>query len=561
MNLKISTIVVVASIIVVSCKPTNINTQRSDKTGTLILADNVVISSLFPHNATSQTEIVTLSQIHESLLRLNPKTLEVIPALAEKWESSPDGKTITFHLVKGARFHNDDCYDGGDGPEITSKDVKFSIELLCTKEPGSVVFDILLKDRLAGGNDFHDKKATSLNCIKVIDDYTFSIELASPSLSFLKILAHPSVAIINEIAYKKYGKELKNGAGPFMFDASSTAEKTVLVRNPTYYAKDEKGNGLPYLDTVVMNSLPSIEDALTLYENKQLDLVNTLPSIRVREIVEENIKEFSAKPPKSLLKHEAEMSTQYYTFNTKQAPFDNVKVRQAISQAIDKEKIVADVLQGQAISAGNYGITPNVFNGYDVHNVHGWEFDVPQAKKLLAEAGYPNGKGFPEIKLIITTGSSRNSNVLFEIQKQLKENLNISLTFDALLYEKKMDLQKNGKASMFRDGWTADYPSPETFLTLFYGNGVPADANETSYPNTSRYQSTTFDNYFIKGRTANNQDTSYTYFMEAERQLINDAVIIPLWYEGTYRLLNNQVKNLELNAMRYYDLRKVYKEK
>lgn len=179
----------------------------------------------------------------------------------------------------------------------------------------------------------------------------------------------------------------------------------------------------------------------------------------------------------------------------------------------------------------------------------------------MAEAGYPNGKGFPDIKLLINSGSSRNSNVLFEIQKQLKDNLNINLTFDGLPYKEKIKLQKQGKADMFRDGWTADYPTPETFLNLFYGKGVPSEPNAISYPNTARYQNAEYDNYFFKGRTASTQDSSYYYFMKAEQLLMNEAVVIPLWYEGTYRLLNFKVKNLELNAMRFYDLRKVYKEK
>ena len=109
--------------------------------------------------------------------------------------------------------------------------------------------------------------------------------------------------------------------------------------------------------------------------------------------------------------------------------------------------------------------------------------------------------------------------------------------------------------------WVADYPSPETYLTLFYGSGVPSVDTIYSYPNTSRYQNKDYDTYFTKGKFANNKDTSYYYFMKAEQQLMNDAVIIPLWYEGSYRLLTSKVKGLHLNAMRYYDLTKAYKVK
>jgi ABC-type oligopeptide transport system substrate-binding subunit len=119
----------------------------------------------------------------------------------------------------------------------------------------------------------------------------------------------------------------------------------------------------------------------------------------------------------------------------------------------------------------------------------------------------------------------------------------------------------HGKSDIYRDAWVADFSSPESFLSLFNGDGVPSDSSLASFPNTSRYQNPTYDLYFKKGRDSNIKDTSYAYFMKAEQVLINDAVIIPLWYEGSYRLLTNNIKGLNLNAMRYYDLTKTYKVK
>ena len=563
MKFNISIISFIVVFLTIGCKHNgDENKKASEKNGgTLILAENTGIGSLFPHTITAQTEGVITAQIHESLLRLNSKTLEVIPGLVQAWETSSDGKTMTFHLTKGAHFQDDKCYSDGKGPEITTKDVKFTYELMCTKGPNNLDFEILVKDRLAGANDFYDKKTASLTGLKIIDDYTFSLELINPSSSFLKLLAHPASAIINETAYKTYGKDLKTGAGPFIYSEASTNDKIILIKNPNYYAKDTTGCSLPYLDSVVVLILSSIEDGLILYENQKLDLVNTLPSLRVKEIVEKHIQEFVSHPPKSLLQHEAEMLSQFYVFNTKQKPFDNTKVRQAINYAIDKDKLVDRVLQGQAIGAGNYGITPNTFVGYDIKKITGYMFDVVKAKKLLMEAGYPGGIGFPEVRILVNSGNSRNSNIVVEIQKQLKENLNINVNFESLPNVQKYDLQMHGKSDIYRDAWVADYSSPETFLSLFVGEGVPADNNVTSYPNTSRYQNSVYDAYFKKGRDTNIKDSSYAYFMKAEQVLINDAVIIPLWYEGSYRMLSNKVKDFNLNAMRYYDLTKVYKIK
>lgn len=561
MNFNISILVLASSLVLSSCKD-NGNGKLSDKSGgTFVMAENFPIGSMYPISTTNQVEALVVGQIHESLLRLDPKTLEVVPGLTEKWDLSKDGKTITFHLVKGAHFQDDKCYSGGKGPEITTKDVKFTLELLATKTDENYQFSTILKDRLVGVNDFFDKKTSSISGVKIIDDYTIALELVNPSLSFMKLLANPSAAIINETAFKAYGKDLKTGAGPFMYDISSTSEKLVLIKNPNYFRKDSLGYALPYLDTVIVQIMPSIEDGLSSFENGKIDLINTLPSLRVKDVVEKNIKEFVSHPPKSLLHREPEMLSQFYVFNTKQKPFNSASVRQAINYAIDREKLVDNVLQGQAIGAAIHGITPNTFKGYDIKKIKGYSLDIDKAKKLLSDAGYPNGKGFPEVRILVNSGNSRNSSVAVELQKQLKEHLNINVSFESLPNIQKYELQMHGKSDIYRDAWVADFSSPESFLSLFVGDAVPADSSAASFPNTSRYQNPTYDLYFKKGRDSNIRDSSFANFMRAEQVLMDDAVIIPLWYEGSYRLLTNNVKDLSLNAMRYYDLTKTYKVK
>jgi len=564
MNFNIAKFLILLPALFFSCKNAGKdgNRKQSDKNGgSFVMAEHNEIKTLYPHSITTLEEALIASQIHESLVRLDSKTLEVIPGLAEKWEFSNNGKIITFHLLKGAHFQDDKCYKDGIGPEIISKDVKYTLELLSTKSESNYQFNTILKDRLVGANAFFDKKNSSISGIKIIDDYTFTLELINPSLSFLKLLANPAAAVVNETAINTYGKDLKTGAGPFIYDVSSTSEKIILLKNPNYFLKDSAGFSLPYLDSVVLQILPSIEDGLTLFENEKIDLINTLPSHRVKDVVEKNIKEFISHPPKSLLQREPEMVSQYYVFNTKQKPFDNAKVRQAINYAIDKEKLVDNILQGQAIGAAINGITPNTFNGYYIKKIKGYSLDLIKAKKLLSEAGFPDGKGFPDVRLLVNSGNSRNSSVAVEIQKQLKQNLNINVNFESLPNIQKYDLQIHGKGEIFRDAWVADFSSPESFLSLFVGDGVPTEFETSSFPNTSRYQNSNYDFYFKKGRDSNNKDSSYAYFMKAEQLLMDDAVIIPLWYEGSYRLLTNKVKGLHLNSMRYYDLTKTYKVK
>ena len=309
------------------------------------MAEYTEIGNVFPLLITMQHEAIIVSQMHEGLVRLNPVTLEEIPGIAKKWETSEDGKTITFHLNGDAYFQDDKCFPEGKGAKITSKDIKFSFELLATQSEYNYHFGTILKDRLLGATDFYNKKSKTLTGLKVINDSTFSMTLEQPNSSFMHLLANPAASIISEVAYKAYGTNLKIGAGPFRYDSTSSNQNIILVRNPNYYGKDSAGCSLPYLDTVIVKIFPSIEEGLANFENGSIDLINTLPSLRVKDIVEKNIQEFVSSPPKSLLQHEPEMVSQYYSFNMTRAPYNNVKVRQAINYAIDREKLVDNILQ------------------------------------------------------------------------------------------------------------------------------------------------------------------------------------------------------------------------
>lgn len=375
---------------------------------------------------------------------------------------------------------------------------------------------------------------------------------------FLQILANPVTSIISEAAYKQNYENLKIGAGPFVYDAKfSTPQRITLTRNPNYYGKDEKGNSLPYLDSVIVDILNSTEEGLTAFKEGRCEYVGSIPSNAVRTIVEENIKDFENNPPAFILERSSEMISQYYLFNLHKPPFNNVKVRQAFNYAIDRDKIIDKVLQGQAYGPGSYGITPPTFEAYKVGDIIGYNFDPEKAKKLLMEAGYPGGVGFPEVSLVVNSGNTRNNTVAAEIQRHLRENLNVNITFESLSNNEKYRLQHKGMGNIFRDGWIADYPSPESFLSVFYGEPVPVDTSKTSYPNTQRYVNKEFDKYYKMGRDARQKDSSYVYFMKAEQILMSEAPIMVLWYESNYRLISSKLKNFVVNPLRYFDLTRV----
>jgi oligopeptide transport system substrate-binding protein len=332
----------------------------------------------------------------------------------------------------------------------------------------------------------------------------------------------------------------------------------ILKRNGSYHGKDSLGNQLPFLDSIIISFLPTKKQELDNFQNGDLAMVIGLPSESIKDMVESQIADFQNKPPKYVLERSPEMASQYYEFNTTKEPFNNVKVRQAFSYAIDRNRIIEEVLKGEAYGPGVNGISPPSFKGYDITKITGYDFDPEKAKKLLAEGGYPNGKGFPKVKIELNSGGSKNANVVLEIQKQLMDVLNVNVDFEVVPQKQKLEDAKYARAEIFRAAWIADFPSPENFLWILDGSTVPADLTQPSFPNTARYKNPEFDKLLNEGKAAKTQEEAYDFFMKAEQLMINDAPIMVLWYDENYRLVKSNVRNLFSNPMRYRDYSEVY---
>lgn len=564
-SMRISVLFLIIVAVLTSCNNTNDNPDSNGKfeggDKVIRIAEVTPPMSIFPHKLTNAVEALIASQVHEGLVRINPKDLSILPGLAEKWEISPDNKTITFHLRKGVKFQNTGALSGKPRA-LTTKDIKFTFELLCTDRPNNLHFQTVCKDRLVGANEFYlnstKGEKQELKGLKIIDDYTFSMELLNSPNIFLEILANPVAAILNQAAYDVGKDESNAGLGPFIYDEKgSTKTHIALYKNIDYYAKDKKGEPLPYIDSLVIDIVPSSEQALLGFQEGKFDFITSVPSNQLRQVVEDNIKSFKGNPPRFILEQRPEMLSSYYVFNVHKPPFNNVKVRQAMNYAIDRERIIDRVLFGQAHGPAVNGIVPPSFSFYQSSSIKGYNLDVDKAKQLLKEAGYPDGKNFPEIQLLVNSGNSRNMTVAAEIQKQLKNNLNVNMTFESLPSSEKFYLQVKGKGDLYRDGWMADYPSPESFLSVFYGEPVSMDTSRMMYPNTIKYKNAEFDKYYKLGRDAANRDSAAAYFLKAEQILVNDAPLIPLWYDSNCRLISYRLKNFQSNALRYFDFTQV----
>lgn len=521
--------------------------------------------SLYPLNNSELVGLHIGSHVYEGLVKLSQTDLTVLPCLAEKWDKTGDAKTWTFYIRKGVKFHDDACFPDGKGREVTANDFKYCFDKLCSLSPENQQWGITFKGRVEGADEYFESTLNKkplpggVSGIKVIDDHTLQISLKYPFAGFLNILTMPGCWLYPKEAFDKYGSEMRNtcvGTGAFMVKNVKEGDAVVLERNKNYWAVDEFGNQLPYLDGVKYSFIKDKKSELYEFKKGNLDMTFRLPTEMIPEILDEfnHAKEGNVRFDMIVV---PAMALDYYGFQHQNEIFGKREVRLAFNYAINREKLVTYTLQGDGIPA-IYGIVPPSFKDYDNKALKGYTFNPDTARHFLAAAGYPNGKGFPKLTLQINSGGERNVQVAEIVQKMLKENLNVDVDINVMPLAEHMDNYETGKALFWRTGWVADYPDPETFLTVLYGKHVPASLSEHSLVNTVRYKSAKFDSLFELALREVDNKKRFDLYRQADQVAISDAAIMPIFYHENYRLVQLWVKNCDANAMEYRDLTKVY---
>ena len=553
--------ILLLTVLMTSCGDSTKQFEHAGGTFTFAIANEP--TTLIAREVTDLYSAIVLNQVLEGLVTLDPKTLKPTPAIAKSWEIKDNGQKYVFDIRENIYFHSHELI--GDSRKLTPEDVKYSIELACKKQMGkkpSNAYKSIYKNTIKGANEYHNGEAEEVSGIE-IKDGKLTINLVRRDANFLDKLAQTTAMIVcKELVEAEKETDLV-GTGPFVFDRyldNDGQMQIVLKKNQKYYLKDEEGNQLPYLDSLVYIVESKSLECLEMFEQGKTQLIDGLPPSRITSMLEGRMDDFNSIPPKMILRRKPLLATQFYHFNMLNEAFEDVKVRQAINYAVDRQDIVQNVLNNQAYSPGHAGlIPPAAFSGYDSKTVKevSYKFNPEKAKKLLAEAGYPNGEGFPVINLKFNIGSI-HSGVADRFAKHMKKYLNIIVNLDGLTFEDKLRDQQNANGDIFRSSWYADYYSPETFLTNAYGKVVPALENEPSPINHSRYKNEDFDKAFEAGQASDNIQEQFNHYAKAERIMMKDAPFIILWYEETIKIADANVRNLELNEMNYYSFKEVY---
>ena len=510
-------------------------------------------------------------QIYDLLVDLDT-SLNLIPQLATRWEITEDGLLYTFHLKKGPKFQDNACFPDGKGREFNANDVKFSFDRVCDPRTGTLGFDYY-KNHVEGAKEYFDEvsaarkenrepKINGVSGYIVKDDSTFQIKLKKPFGPFIYYLTLAYAYVVPKEAVSKYGKDFFQnpvGTGPFIFVDWKPDLELNLKKNQNYWEKDKSGNQIPYLDGVKFKFLKEVSQQFLEFRNGNLDESYRLPNESFKEIV---TPEKTLKPEfeKFKLQKVPSLAIQFYGFLTTGKIFNNEKVRQAFNYAIDRNKILKFVLNGQGYMGAIYGIVPPSMPNYDVKSIKGYDFDLDKAKKLMEEAGYPGGKGFPDAVLQINSGGDRNIQLAESIQSMLKE-IGVNMKLNIIQFAQHLDNIDAGRADFYRLGWIGDYPEPENFLNLFYGKNVPKDPTAISPINSTRYQNPEYDALFEKAIATTDQAARYDLYRQAEQIAISQAPMMFIYYDEDYRMLQSYVNGYALDAMHRVNFRYLWLDK
>jgi oligopeptide transport system substrate-binding protein len=532
--------------------------------GVMRLNEVEAFKSLNPIAVNEITGFHIGTQLFEGLVKFDQNDLSIEPAIASRWESNENQTEWTFHIRPNIKFHNDACFPDGKGRALTANDVKFCFDKLCTADPNNSQFDVTFKDRVVGANEaFQSSKGgknTGVSGIKVVNDSTIVISLKTPFAAFLNIMAMPGCWIYPKEALDKYATDLRIhpvGTGPFVMETMKEGEVLIMKKNQDYYGVDKDGNKLPYLDGLKYTFIREKKAEILEFKSGNLDMVYRLPVEIFHEIMGELEHAKERKTDFQILNSPA-FNTHYLGFNCTSNAFNKKEVRLAFNYAIDRHKIANFTIQGEGTPA-DYGMVPYVEaferDGYNFKGLKGYTFDPAKAKELLKKGGYPDGKGFPKVTLQINSGGGdRNILVAEVIQKMLKENLNVDVEINTVPLAEHIEYVQSGKSDLFRFAWLADYPDPETFLTLFYGKHVPANPSEKSFINFFRFKNARFDSLFAASFTEPDKAKRYGLLSQAEQVVLDEAPFMPIFYDENYSLEQLNVRNFPQNPLNYFDL-------
>ncbi|NOU37302.1 MAG: ABC transporter substrate-binding protein [Ferruginibacter sp.] len=503
------------------------------------------IASLDPAFAKNQSIMWAIHQLYNTLIEVD-SNMQLKPSLAKSWEFSDDNKTIVFHLKNNIYFHKDDCFRKGEKRKVTAQDVVYSFGRIIDKNtasPGAWIFN---------------NRVDSITPFMALNDSTFQLKLQNPFQPILGILSMQYCSIVPKEAVEKYGSNFRShpvGTGPFAFVAWEEGQAMVFKKNENYFEKDMQGNSIPYLDGIKINFLDSKATEFLAFQQNRLDFINDVDAAFKDELLTKTGNLKTSWKNKIELQKFPYLNVEYFgiladTANDllKNSPLKLLKIRQAINYGIDRKKMML-YLRNSIGTAAESGFVPQGLPSFNADKVIGYNYNPTKAKALLKESGFENGKDLPEIKLLTIPVYA---NLASYVANELKQ---IGITVKVEAIQKSLLLEQTSKSQtlFFRGSWIADYPDAENYLSVFYSKN-PAP------PNYTRFKNSAYDNLYEQALAQKNDSLRYLLYQSMDKIIIENAPIVPLWYDMALHLLQKNVHHFVPNSLNMMELRWVKKD-
>ena len=450
----------------------------------------------------------------------------VVPGSAETWDISDDGLTYTFHLRDGLKW--------SDGTDLTAEDFVYSIQHVLTPTTGAQYVS-MVTDYIKGAQEFYDGTGTAEDLgVKAVDAKTLEITLKQPTSYFIDVLSMWVYDPIQKATVEANGDAWSTKAetyvsnGPFKVTGMSMNENVILEKNENYWNADSVT-----LDKLTFRYVLDQATALTAYESGEVDGVISIPSSDYARL----------KADKAGVQTSPSYGTVYYNINCSAAPFDDPLVRKALCLAIDRQSIIDNVVQVDAQPAYSFLAPGYVVDGKDItegRSDYGLSAtaDVEAAQAALAEAGYPNGEGFPTLHLSYYDNDTVKK-IVEAMAEMFKNNLDINVEVSSADWGIFYDSVVKGDYEVCAMGWSADYVNPMSFLPLF----KTGDSTNNAF-----YSNADYDALVEQVMAESDPAKAAELTMQADAIVSEDYACLPLYYKSNSYLMHDNISGYFMNA-------------
>ena len=536
--MKFQTAILMAALLLSGCGQNTQTTAPGSGSGgssaqILHITNGTEPEDIDPHIVTGVPEHHIITALTEGLVGEDPEDLHPVPGVAERWDTSEDLTVWTFHLRTNAVWTT--------GEPVTAQDFVASFERILNPELASKYSYMLFVMKNAQAynegkiKDFKEVGAAA------IDERTLKVTLGAPTPYFLGLLNHYTWFPVHMATIEKHGPKYARGNqwtrpenfvsnGPFKLVSWTTNEKLVVERSPTYWDKDNVK-----ADEIHFYGIVSADTQEKYFRAGQVH--------NAYQISSDKIPTYKKNKPE-LLHITPYLASYFYRLNTTKGVTKDVRVRKALSMSIDRKSLVENVTQGGQLPATFF--TPPNCAGYTT--TAGFKEDIEAAKKLLAEAGYPDGKGFPGVEILYNTDENHRS-IAEAIQEMWNKNLGIKSTLVNQEWKVYLDSQRKLNYEVSRAGWTGDYPDPNTFLDMWTSW---SQQNQTGWSNDK------YDELIKAAGKTGDMEERKKLFDQAEHILMDELPIMPIYIYTRVYLLDPKVKGWHHTILDHHPWKHVY---